>query len=433
MQARVRVLLDISTLGLGELHPETRGGGFRVDQHLAQQLAASSECELAFCANHSSVAFAAASDYLRNRPALADCPLLGPEQRASSIARRSLEAAYRWTRKIFPFGSLPRVIRSGGELIDRRIHRQVTDLPAGADIFHSTYFPLPPRSQGRSPERFLTIYDLRYRRFPDLHDARSRAVGESMLTSVGPRDWVMTSSESSRDELITYGDLDARQIFVVPLAADRTLFHPCADPEAQRRVRTRYGIGDGPYILSLNSIDVRKNMDHAIRAFSQLIRQERLGELQFVIAGSKGTGSSRVATALAAASDLRARIVQTGFVEDADLAALYSGALAFLYPSFYEGFGLPPLEAMQCGTPVITSNSSSLPEVVGDAGIMVPTDDLDALCAAILDLVNRSELRQLLAQKSLARAAQFSWARTASSVLAAYRAAICASATMRAP
>jgi glycosyltransferase involved in cell wall biosynthesis len=127
--------------------------------------------------------------------------------------------------------------------------------------------------------------------------------------------------------------------------------------------------------------------------------------------------------ALEEAADVRGRIIQAGFVEDADLAALYSGAIAFLYPSFYEGFGLPPLEAMQCGTPVITSNASSLPEVVGDAGMMVPADDLDALCAALLDVVTKPDLRQSLQEKSLARAAEFSWQRSAASVIAAYRAA----------
>jgi glycosyltransferase involved in cell wall biosynthesis len=324
---------------------------------------------------------------------------------------------------MFPFG-LPRIVRSGGQLLDRTIHPAVVDAPAGADVFHSTHVPLPPRPRGRSPQRLLTIYDLRQRRFPELYDARSTAVAETILNSVGPRDWVITSSEASRAELVAFGVAEPQQVFVVPLAADRNLFHPCSDPEVLRRVRGRYGIGDGPYILSVNSIDIRKNMHQAIRAFTRLVRQERLGDLQLVIAGSAGSGSPLLTSAIAEAAEVRGRIVQAGFVEDDDLAALYSGATAFLYPSFYEGFGLPPLEAMQCGTAVITSNASSLPEVVGDAGVMVRADDLDALCGAMLDLVTKPALRRSLQEKSLARAAEFSWQRTAAGVVAAYRAAV---------
>ena len=423
----MKVLLDISTLGLGTLHPEmARGGGFRADEHLVEELTASGECELAFCANHSSVAYDGVVEYLRTRPALASHPLLGSSHGARPVVRRGLTVAYGWARTIFPLGPLPRIVRTGGELIDRRIHRPVADTPAGADVFHSTQFALPPRPHRRSPQRFLTIYDLRYHRFPELYDARSVAIGHETLKSVGQRDWVITSSEASRAELVLFG-VQSQQIFVAPLAADRDLFYPSNDPDPLRRVRVRYGIGDAPYILSVNSIDIRKNMHQAIRAFARLVRQERLGDLQFVIAGAAGSGSSLMTTALAEAADARARIVHTGFVEDADLAALYSGATAFVYPSLYEGFGLPPLEAMQCGTPVITSNTSSLPEVVGDAGIMVGADDLDALGQALLDLVTNSALRESLSEKSIARATQFSWQRTAAAVLAAYRAAVNAS------
>src|SRR5688500_18169603 len=120
----MRVLLDISTLGLGVLHPETCGGGFRVDEHLVEELAKSGECELAFCANQSRVMYGGAREYLRAHPALAPYPLLGaPREAAQSPIRRGITAAYRLARRIFPLGPLPNVVRSGGELIDRSIHR----------------------------------------------------------------------------------------------------------------------------------------------------------------------------------------------------------------------------------------------------------------------------------------------------------------------
>jgi glycosyltransferase involved in cell wall biosynthesis len=121
---------------------------------------------------------------------------------------------------------------------------------------------------------------------------------------------------------------------------------------------------------------------------------------------------------------IRGRIVLTGYVDDADLAPLYRGATAFVYPSLYEGFGLSQLEAMQCGTPVIASNTSSMPEVVGDAGILVDPRDGDALCQAMLDLCRDAPMRARLSERSLARAARFTWERTTREALAAYRAAL---------
>jgi glycosyltransferase involved in cell wall biosynthesis len=118
---------------------------------------------------------------------------------------------------------------------------------------------------------------------------------------------------------------------------------------------------------------------------------------------------------------VRDRITLAGYIPDADLAAVYGGALAFVYPSLYEGFGLPPLEAMQCAIPVITSNTSSLPEVVGDAGIMVDPTDRDRFCEGMLALYRDSTLRDSLAAKSVARAAQFTWERCARETVNAYR------------
>jgi glycosyltransferase involved in cell wall biosynthesis len=118
---------------------------------------------------------------------------------------------------------------------------------------------------------------------------------------------------------------------------------------------------------------------------------------------------------------LKNRIIFTGYIPDEDLSAIYSGATAFIYPSLYEGFGLPPLEAMQCGTPVITSNTSSLPEVVGDAGIMINPTDEDALCQAILTIIQDSQLRKTLSEKGRERAQQFSWAKCAEETVKVYQ------------
>ena len=193
----------------------------------------------------------------------------------------------------------------------------------------------------------------------------------------------------------------------------------------KQRLKTQR-IPAGRYVLSVCTLEPRKNLAHLIRCFAQLIQQERLPDLHLVLVGNLGWKYESIFAELTAAEGVRERIIITGYVADEDMAALYSGSLFFAYPSLYEGFGLPPLEAMQCGVPVITSNTSSLPEVVGDAGIMVSPQDGDALCQAMLRLVIRhGNLRKAaLAEKSLKQAAQFSWAKCAEQTLNAYEAAV---------
>jgi len=164
-------------------------------------------------------------------------------------------------------------------------------------------------------------------------------------------------------------------------------------------------------------------MEHAIRCFSALVRAEKLDDLYFVLVGTNGWRHEQILAEAAKCNVAADRIIVAGYVPDEELAPLYSGALAFIYPSLYEGFGLPPLEAMQCGTPVITSNSSSLPEVVGDAGIMVSPTDADALTQAMRDMYRQPELRETAGRRAIERAKLFSWDKYTDNVVAAYRTA----------
>ncbi len=162
-------------------------------------------------------------------------------------------------------------------------------------------------------------------------------------------------------------------------------------------------------------------MDAAIRAFTRAVADGGARDLTLVIAGP-ASAEPGIQSALAEAAQRQARVILAGYVPDEDLATLYGGALAFVYPSLCEGFGLPPLEAMQCGTPVIAGRVASLPEVVGDAGILVDLGDPDALRAAMLRLYRDASLRERLSALSLARASSFSWDRCTRETLAAYRA-----------
>jgi len=420
----MRVLYDISMLGLGHLYSRSRGGSHRADRHLAEGLMASGQVDLLLCANHSSAAYQGCLAYLATSPPLAGAAFLGPRAGgASSALRRGAAAAHRWARRIVGSNVLPGLLRRGAGLVDRGIHPPVCDASPPADIFHSPGVPLPPRPRGRrSPRRFITVYDLACLRFPELYGAAYLWTMRTVLEGLREDDCVLTSSESTRSELCERGLVPPERVFVAPLGADPRTFHPCGDAERLRAVRARYGIPDGPYLLSVNTPDPRKNVRHAVRAFARVAREPEMRGHTLVLVGHAQPGVHP--DPAEAADGLGGRVVRTGYVDDGELAPLYGGADAFVFPSLYEGFGLTPLEAMRCGTPVITSNTSAFPEVVGDAGILLDPADEDALCQAILGVCRDEGVRARMREQSLARAASFSWERSAGAVLDAYRAAL---------
>jgi glycosyltransferase involved in cell wall biosynthesis len=292
------------------------------------------------------------------------------------------------------------------------------------DIFHSPYLPIPQQvKEARSVKRFLMVHDLVPVLHPEFFAAplQDHNTVRDAIDSIDTETWVLSNSQATKDDLCSYRkDIDPARVFVTPLAASE-IFYPDHDPEEQARVRQKYDIPEGPYILSLSTLEPRKNINQTVRCFARMIEQEHISDLLLVLVGAKGWDYDKIFEEIQAKSGIRERIIVTGYADDDDLSAIYSGATAFVYPSFYEGFGLPPLEAMQCGVPVITSNTSSLPEVVGDAGIMVSPTDADALCHAVLTIYRDHSLRQTLSARGLQRAKQFTWDSCLAKTIDAYR------------
>lgn len=293
------------------------------------------------------------------------------------------------------------------------------------DVFHSSYLRLPPRSLTGGVPRVLTIYDLIPVRAPEFVTPVMTSLFEQILDSLDvERDWVTCISEHTKNEFCEYTGMSPERAFVTPLAS-APHFHPVGNARQVAEVRRRYGLPEGEYFLSLAAPQPRKNLTHLIRCFFRLLAEHHLPDTYLVLAGSKAQGwlYDEIFAAAGSSPAHRARVVFTGYVADEDLAALYSGALAFVFPSLYEGFGLPPLEAMACGTPVVTSNVTALPEVVGGAGLTVAPTDADALCEALLAMASDEELRRKLGRMGLERAAGFSWRNCAEQTVRAYRAA----------
>ena len=283
----------------------------------------------------------------------------------------------------------------------------------GVDLFHATDHLLPRLSRVRS---VFTLHDLVFRFYPETHMPLNRWFLTLMMPHfLRAADMVIAVSEcTKRDAMRLYG-LDEAKIRVIYEGVDPRF--RSADPETIEAVRARYGLPER-FILSVGTIEPRKNLTTLLEAYRTL--RDRGSDFKLVIVGRKGwlyEGFFRRLRELG----LEGEVVFPGFVPDEDLPALYSAAELFVFPSLYEGFGLPPLEAMACGTPVVCSNAASLPEVVGNAAIMVDPYDVEGLAEAMHRVLADADLREELREKGLARARQFTWERTARETVAVYR------------
>ncbi|GBC82141.1 D-inositol 3-phosphate glycosyltransferase [bacterium HR10] len=285
---------------------------------------------------------------------------------------------------------------------------------AQVDLLHVQYAapPICPRPI------VTTIHDLSFEHLPQFYTPRERwllklAVGYTARRAAR----ILTVSEySARDIRATYR-VPPERIVVTPEGVS-ALFVPVRDQERIHAVRRRYGIARA-YILSVGSLQPRKNLVRLIRAYVNVRRRDDELDHQLVIVGKKGWLYQDIFRA-AQHAPFAEDIIFTGYVPEEDLPALYSGATVFVYPSIFEGFGLPVLEAMACGVPVITSYSSSLPEVVGEAALLVNPYDERAIEEALQQVIWNDAMRRELSERGLRRAQQFSWKRTAELTLRAY-------------
>jgi glycosyltransferase involved in cell wall biosynthesis len=271
--------------------------------------------------------------------------------------------------------------------------------------------PVVPRAS------VATIHDLGYLHFPDEHPQFTRWLRRiSNQWSARRATRVVAISGATRDDLVRHEGVMADRITVVH-HGHAPWFQPVRDPARIEAARIRHGL-DARYFLFIGTLQPRKNLERLLAAFDE-VATDRPGVL-LALVGAAGWQPERLRRALAGIR-ARDRVRVLGYVEDADLPPLLSGSLGLAFPSLYEGFGLPALEAMACATPVLTSATSSLPEVVDDAGLLVDPLDVDAIADGLRTLADDSELRQGLGERGLARAAYFTWRRAATETLALLR------------
>lgn len=288
------------------------------------------------------------------------------------------------------------------------------------DLFHATDFVLAPHGARRA---VLTVHDLAFHFYPDaampsLHHYLNVVVPRSVHRA----DHLIADSHHTAHDLHAVWDVSPDRITVVQGAVDSTRFQPVTDPARLMAVRQKYQAGKGPFILAVSRLEPRKNHARLIEAF-HLARQEAKLPHRLIIGGAKGWLYDSIFAAIEKFG-LQDVVHLPGFVADEDLPALYSAAEFVAYPSLYEGFGLPIIEALACGTPVLTADNSCLPEAGGPGAIYVNALDTASIAQGIIRLAEDQALRQTLAHAGKQHAATFTWERSARQLLDAYAAAL---------
>ncbi len=301
------------------------------------------------------------------------------------------------------------------ELLLERFSVRIETLLGNMDVFHGPcgYVPYVRRCKS-----IVTIHDVIPLRRPEFMPSAAReALADKLQASAQRADAIITVSHYAKGDIAEVFNVPEEKITVTHNGISPG-FRPVEDRIEIERVRTRFGI-PGPYLLFVGNIEPRKNLDLLVRAFCE-VRHTR-GSIPFlVIAGYKDWYFEPLREVV---RTLRAEdaVLFPGVVDGGDLPSLYSGAELFVFPSLAEGFGIPVIEAMACGTPVVASNTTSIPEITADAALLVDPMDRDALVTAIYAALSKSDLRQELVEKGLDRARHFSWERTASETLEMYR------------
>lgn len=342
-----------------------------------------------------------------------DYLILGPKE---PKAAPETPSSFRW--EVAPVGGPAR-----GARLEKLMWEQL-GFPAaakrgGAKLAHIPHFAPVYRSMGMP--QVVTIHDVIMLALPEYRQKASAQLYTQLVSQAARRvDSVITISEWSKGDIMEFLRIPEDRITVIREAAAPTLVRE-TDPERLRAVRAKYGLGQR-FILNVGGLDVRKNIERLVGAFAAVYHEMREPELRLFIAGDHtrlGTPTYPDWRPLAQSLGVAQQIV-CARVPEADLAALYSAASVFAFASRYEGFGLTPLEAMACGAPVVCSNATSLPEIVGSAGILVNPDDTDEMGAAIYRTLMAPELSADLRARGLAHAKQFNWRRVAAETSALY-------------
>ncbi len=281
-------------------------------------------------------------------------------------------------------------------------------LAGPVEVVHGTNYVVAP---SRRAGRVVTVYDLTALRYPQWCVPASLAYPRLVARALGEGAFVHVLSRFVRDEVLELLGADAERVSVVPAGLAAAADDAAAPAGGGLKGRP------APYLLALGAVEPRKDLPTLVKAFAELARTH--GDLELVVAGPKGWGEPAFKTAVES-SGVGGRVVRIGYLQEAERQSLLEGALALVYPSLYEGFGFPPLEAMAAGVPVVATSAGAVPEVVGDAAELVAPGDHEAMAAALARVIDDAGLRSRLVQCGRARASSFTWDSAATSMVELY-------------
>jgi glycosyltransferase involved in cell wall biosynthesis len=293
-------------------------------------------------------------------------------------------------------------------LLPRRVRR------LRPDVFHGPHYTVPA---GVGCPAVVTFHDPTFFTHPDLHE-RSKVAYFTRMARLGAKraTRVIAVSEYAARGAIEHAGVEAARVSVVPLGVDPARYAPLGDPAADERLRARVGVR-GPYVLYVGAIEPRKDVPTLVEAFARL-----RDDVDLVLAGLPAWGAAAVGESIDR-TGTRDRIQRTGYISEEEKVALYRGASVFVYPSIAEGFGLPVLEALACGAPVVTTTGSAPEEVAHGVATLVPPRDPEALAGAIASVLGDARVREEARRRGPERAAGYTWERTATETMDVYRAA----------
>lgn len=283
------------------------------------------------------------------------------------------------------------------------------------DVLHMQYFIplyLPCKV-------IVTIHDISFEHFKNIFTKKDYFLQKTLIPYAAKHsDMIFTVSEYSKRDILKHYHISEQKITVTYNGVADSFIHTQGREKEKTNIMSKYGIYN-PYVLSVGNLQPRKNLKRLVRAYSQLCERIQT-DVCLVIVGKKAWMVDDLFAEIDT-SFIKERIILTDYVDETDLTLLYQNALFFIYPSYFEGFGIPVLEALYSGTAVATSNCSSLPEVVGDAGVLFNPYNIDDICGKMITLLESQELRENLVSKGLERAKMFTWEKTADLVMNVYR------------
>jgi glycosyltransferase involved in cell wall biosynthesis len=397
------VLLDISPAATP---PETRTGLARVAWAIAVALKARGDVAIrtsAWGSLYASGYFANRRDEFASVDPL-DCPLPPLAATLLATARHGASPIIR------------RLAHRGLQVLNRTRNPLPGWRPGTTDIVHSTYSRIPARIRRSGVPFLLTLHDITPLRLDaGIVPADQQSMMRRLVRSIAPQDWVACVSEFTRRDFLALSGHRPDRVVAILNGIDHARFRP-PEPAVAKEIVARLGLGEKPYVLTLSSLAPHKNLGMLFRVWPEI--RTAVPDAAFVVAGGKTTDIERLRRTFEVPE--HGGVLSTGFVSDAEFCALAANANAFLFPSLYEGFGLPVLEAMAAGAPVIAARSTSLPEVVGDAGLLVNPTDAAAWRDAIIAALRQPKPTEPNAA-SLRQASLFSWDRAAAEYVTLYR------------